>query len=112
MRYLESRYAWEKIKESPWLGIGLGKAYRPLIFGNIQYENTVGGTFLHNGYLATQLKMGLPGTLAFLWLMTAFFGRFLKRWQRVRDPFHQAVVLGISLSLGGMMLHNLIASPF
>lgn len=112
MRYLESRYAWEKIKENPWLGIGLGKAYRPLIFGKTKYENTVGGTFLHNGYLATQLKMGLPGTLTFFWLMVAFFARLLKRWRRIEDPLYQAVVLGIATSMGGMLLHNLIASPF
>jgi O-antigen ligase len=112
MRYLESRYAWEKIKESPWLGIGLGKAYRPLIFGNIEYESTMGGTFLHNGYLATQLKMGLLGTLAFLWLMATFFQRFAKRWRRLQDPLNQAMVLGVVMSIGGMLLHNLVASPF
>ena len=112
MRYLESRYAWEKIKESPWLGIGLGKAYRPLIFGNIEYENSVGGTFLHNGFLATQLKMGLPGTIAFIWLMVLFFSRFLRRWKRIQNPLRQAVVLGVAMSISGMLLHNLVASPF
>ncbi|HEX7344161.1 MAG TPA: O-antigen ligase family protein [bacterium] len=112
MRYLESRYAWEKIKESPFLGLGLGRAYRPQIFGKIEYENATGGTFLHNGYLATQLKMGLPGTLTFFWLILAFFARMLKRWRKIQNPLYQAVVLGITMSIGGMLLHNLVASPF
>jgi O-antigen ligase len=112
MRFLESKYALEKISESPLLGIGLGKAYRPIIFGNVEYENTIGGTFLHNGYLATQLKMGLPGTLVFLWLIGAFFLRARKKWKLIKTPLYQAVVLGITVSIAGMMLHNLVASPF
>jgi O-antigen ligase len=112
MRYLESRYAWEKVKENPLLGLGLGKSYRPLIFRGANYENTVGGTYLHNGFLATQMKMGIAGTLTFFWLMGAFFFRVLKRWRRIRDPLYKAVVLGIAVSIAGMLLHNLMASPF
>jgi O-antigen ligase len=112
MRYLESRYAVEKIGENPLLGIGLGKAYRPIIFGNIKYESSMGGTFLHNGYLATQLKMGVPGTVAFLWLIGFFFWRVRKRWKRIKNPLYQAVVLGITISVAGMLVNNLVASPF
>lgn len=112
MRYLESRYAWKKIVENPFLGIGLGNAYRPLIFGKIEYENIMGGTFLHNGYLATQMKMGLPGTIAFIWLMVAFFQRVRKRWRRIQNPLYRAVVVGITLSIVGMLIHNLTAAPF
>ncbi|RJP76614.1 MAG: O-antigen ligase domain-containing protein [Candidatus Zixiibacteriota bacterium] len=112
MRFLESRYAWERIKEKPLLGIGLGKAYRPLIFGKVEYEDTVGGTYLHNGYLATQLKMGLPGTLAFFWVIFRFFRRVFKRWRKIREPLYQALVLGVAASIFGMLLHSLFASPF
>jgi len=112
MRYLESRYAWEKILENPFLGIGLGNAYRPKIFGNSNYERNVGGTSVHNGYLATQLKMGIMGTVAFFWLMIAFFYRVFKRWKDIKEPLYQAVVVGIAISVGGMLIHNLVASPF
>ncbi len=112
MRYLESRYAWEKILENPFLGIGLGNAYRPKIFGNTNYERNVGGTSVHNGYLATQLKMGIMGTVAFFWLMIAFFYRVFKKWKDIKEPLYQAVVVGIAISVGGMLIHNLVASPF
>jgi O-antigen ligase len=112
MRFLESRYALDKIEQNPLLGIGLGKAYRPIIFGNVEYESSMGGTFLHNGYLATQLKMGVPGTVAFLWLIGCFFWRVRKKWKLIKTPLYQAVVLGIAVSVAGMMIHNLMASPF
>ena len=112
MRYLESRYAWEKIVENPFLGIGLGNAYRPKIFGNSNYERNIGGTSVHNGYLSTQLKMGIMGTLAFFWLMIAFFYRVLKKWKDIKEPLYQAVVVGIVISVGGMLIHNVVASPF
>ena len=89
MRLLESRFAWEKITENPLLGIGLGNSYRPMIFGNITYERAVHGTIVHCGYLATQLKMGLPGTLVFLWMMIAFLRRAALRWKRIKNPFYQ-----------------------
>ena len=112
MRYLESRYAWERVKENPLLGLGLGKSYRPLIFRGADYENTVGGTYLHNGFLTTQMKMGIAGTCTFFWLIGTFFFRVLKRWRRIRDPLYKAVVLGIAVSIASMLLHNLMASPF
>lgn len=112
VRYLESRYAWQKITENPLLGIGLGNSYRPNIFGNSDYERNLGGTNVHNGYLATQLKMGIAGSATFVWLMVVFFGRVLRKWKRVKDPVYQAVVLGIAVSIGGMLIHNLVASPF
>jgi O-antigen ligase len=111
IRYLESRYAWEKITEHPWLGIGLGNSYRSKIFNNDNISN-VQGVSVHNGYLATQLKMGLPGTLAYFWLIIVFFKRALKYWYRVKTPLYQAIVLGITLSIIGMFVHSLVASPF
>jgi O-antigen ligase len=70
------------------------------------------GTFLHNGYLATQLKMGFPGTAAFIWLIVTFFVRLRKRWGRIKDPLYQAVALGVGVSILGMLIHNMVASPF
>ena len=112
MRYLESRFAWQRIIEHPLLGIGLGNTYRPLVFGNVDYERFIRGTNVHNGYLATQLKMGILGTLAYSWLVLAFFYRFLHKWKRIEDPLYQTVALGVAMSVGGMLIANLTASPF
>ncbi|MFH1861582.1 MAG: O-antigen ligase family protein, partial [bacterium] len=112
VRYLESRYAWQKIVENPLLGIGLGNQYRPVIFGNVYYEKISKGTQLHNGYFATQLKMGLLGTIVFLWLIGAFLHRFFKRWKLIKDPLYQSVALGVAVCVGGMLISNLISSPF
>ncbi len=110
IRLIESRYAWEKIVENPLLGIGFGTSYRPNIFGNVDYERRTDGTFVHNGYLSIQLKMGLLGTLAFIWMYSAFFRRIRRNWRKVRDPLYQATVLGIAVSMVGVLIFS-ITSP-
>ncbi len=112
MRYLESRYAWNKIKQYPLLGIGLGTKYRQNIFGNTDYERNVGGKMVHSGYLATQLKMGIPGTLAMLTMVLVFLWRCFHRYRKVKDPLYKAVVLGIAVNMIGMIVLNVGPSPF
>ncbi|TKJ42534.1 hypothetical protein CEE37_02270 [candidate division LCP-89 bacterium B3_LCP] len=119
-RYLDSKFAWDKIVDNPLLGVGLGNTYRPRTFGRSVYEwnlrgtkiQNAAGTMVHNGFLAVQLKMGIFGTLAFLWLIIAFFKRVFNKWKLIKDRFYQAIVLGIAVSIGGMMVHSLVAAPF
>lgn len=110
VRLVEIRYALKKIVENPIIGIGFGSSYRPIIFGNTDYERDRAGTFVHNGYLTIQLQMGLLGTLAFLWLIGLFFLRMKKRWRRIKDPLYQATVLGITISVVGILVFGL-SSP-
>ncbi len=112
MRFMEYHYAWKKITENPLLGIGFGTAYRPNIFGNVEYERESNGTFVHNGYLAIQLRMGLLGSLVFLWLMLTFFYRVLSRWKKIKEPFYRAVVVGIAASILGVLIFNITTSAF
>jgi len=110
IRLIEFRYAWEKITNNPLLGIGFGSSYRPNIFGNVNYERNTSGTFVHSGYLAIQLKMGLLGTIVFIWMMSTFFRRFRRCWKKVKDPLYQAVILGIAASFVGILVFC-ITSP-
>ncbi|MBU1652782.1 O-antigen ligase family protein, partial [bacterium] len=112
MRYMESLMAWKKIKEHPLLGIGLGTVYRQNLFGNTSYERDVGGTMVHSGYLATQLKMGIPGTIVFLAMPLFFLFRSIPRWKRVKSSLYQAVLLGIIVFIMGLMFLNIGPSPF
>ena len=107
VRLIEIRYAWKKIVENPLIGIGFKTSYRPLIFGNVKYEKSNAGTFVHNGYLSIQLKMGLLGSLAFLWMIITFFYRVTKFWRKIKDSFYQAVVLGVSVSIVGILVFSL-----
>jgi O-antigen ligase len=112
MRFLESKYAWEKIKDYPLLGIGLGTPYRQNIFGNTSYERNVGGTMVHSGYLAGQLKMGILGTVTIFSMAIVFLVRAFKRWWRIETPLYRAVVLGITVYILGLMFLNIGPSPF
>ncbi|MCX6639561.1 MAG: O-antigen ligase family protein [bacterium] len=110
MRFLEYKYAWEKITEHPFLGIGFGNAYRPNIFVGSGYEKSSQGNWVHNGYLAVQMRMGLLGTMAFLWMIIAFFRRFHRSWRKVKNPFYKAIVVGVAVSMVGMLITNLTSS--
>jgi len=111
MRYMESKLAWEKIEKNPLLGIGLGTSYRPNIFGNTSYERDVGGTMVHSGYLAIQVKMGLPGTIVFLIMPIFFLIRAIPRWKLVKNSLYQAVLLGTITFVLGLIFLNIGPSP-
>jgi O-antigen ligase len=110
IRIIEFQYAWEKILDNPLIGIGFRTSYRPNIFGNVDYERRTAGTFVHSGYLAIQLKMGLLGTTVFLWMMGTFFVRTRRRLRKLEDPLYRAVVIGIFVSIVGILIFS-ITSP-
>lgn len=62
-RFLENGYAWQKIKTSPLVGIGLGGSYKPIVGGMNDWQGQV--RFIHNGYLYLLLKTGLIGFVIF-----------------------------------------------
>ncbi|MFX0195703.1 MAG: O-antigen ligase family protein [Candidatus Hodarchaeota archaeon] len=104
-RYVENRYAWEKIKRYPILGIGLANEFRPKLY---KKDSPRG---LHNAYLYLWLYFGLPGLLLFLWMSALFISRGFKIWKKPDDPFLRAMIIGFSLSYFGMMISNMVA-PF
>lgn len=104
-RYFENRYAWEKIKRYPILGIGLANEYRPILY---EKDSPRG---LHNAYLYLWLYFGLPGLLVFLWMSALFITRSFKLWRKSDEPFLKALTIGFGVSYFGMMITNIVA-PF
>lgn len=106
-RIQETEYAWEKIVESPLLGIGLKTEYRPEF-----YEGDTLKSYIHNGYLWLWLKTGLLGLLSFLWMLTAFIAHALRRWKNITDLFFRMSSLGFTLVLFAIAISNFVAPVF
>lgn len=66
-------------KDHPWSGYGIGTAAS--IIGNNR-PDSMGSTEPHNDYLKVLLETGLPGLLAFIWLV---LGIIYKLWQGYRQ---------------------------
>lgn len=67
-RYIEWRYAWEAIRQSPLVGYGVGSTYHTY---NWFLGYFINAGYTHNGYLGTLLKGGIIG---FILLFLAYIG--------------------------------------
>jgi O-antigen ligase len=105
-RWIEIRYAWAHIVESPIFGIGLYRPYRPPFYVG---DNVT--RYVHNAYVSIWLKTGLLGLIPFLWICARFLRRGFQNWRSVQDDFLRAVTLGFTLTFLAMMASNLVA-PF
>jgi len=103
-RWREIEFAWEQLKDSPVLGIGLETSYRPAFFAGDTLTS-----YIHNSYLSIWLKTGLAGLVAFLWFSIAFLARGFRRWRGVKDDLLRAAALGLTLAYLGMMISSLVA---
>lgn len=68
-RFIIWQQSWEMLKNSPWIGIGLGMFW--LLYP--QYRDpsdSSGGLYVHNDYLQLWIETGLPGLI--LLLLTLF----------------------------------------
>jgi hypothetical protein len=105
-RYVENRYALKQIGDHPILGIGLGNAYRPEVFGlNDELTN-----YIHNAYLWILTDMGLLGFLLFFWFYFRFIIRARNNWRKIQDNFFKAAVVGFMVS-GIVMLFMAMVIP-
>lgn len=106
-RIQETQYAWEKIIESPFLGIGLKTEYRPEF-----YEGDSLTSYIHNGYLWLWLKLGLPGLISFLWMLLAFLLHALRYWKNISDQFIGLSSLGFVMAIFAIVFSNFVAPGF
>lgn len=65
-RMIENRYALELLKSPTLFGDGLASTYRPCL--NLDFECNR-PTYLHNGYLAIVLRLGILGFAVFIWIV-------------------------------------------
>ena len=108
-------YELTRVKEvlmaHPLSGLGLGVRYRDVL-PETDYEHTGGmdlnddGTFVHNFLGFCIVKLGMPGTLAFLWFSFAIMQRVFKYSMGQCEP--AARRYGLALS-GGLLALVIIA---
>jgi O-antigen ligase len=106
-RYIEWRYVWGTISESPLVGYGSGNIYR--------LYNWFGGYFLnsaytHNGYLGVLLKGGLIG---FILLYISYIGFIIKGFVLLKTKSLMAIERAfIRAGLSILLLLTLATNTF
>ncbi len=101
--------AWEILKETSWLGAGLGnrnftlaRVERVVVLGR---EVNVRKRDAHSFYLSTLGEIGILGFLAFL----VFFGNVLYRWRRLPGQYWRSPDTGpFLISAVGVLLYLLV----
>ncbi|MBI4300257.1 MAG: O-antigen ligase family protein, partial [Chloroflexi bacterium] len=104
-RAFETEEALRSISQNPFLGVGLGNAYRDVTLlqgeaSSLYYRFT---RFVHNSYLYIGTKMGIPGIVLFVLFSLAFLGRGWQVWRRTSDSQMKLVVLGMLAGFVGIL---------
>lgn len=80
-RYLTWQGTETMAADHPWLGVGPG-AFE---FAYPRYAKGGFTRMAHQNYLQTAAEMGIPGAIAFVWMLGAFFWLAGKAFRRLRD---------------------------
>ncbi len=107
-RVTETRYAFQTIGESPFIGIGLTTPYRPPMEEEL-YEASSLNWYMHNAYLWLWTAAGLFGLVPFLWLCFAYLIRMVRRWPQIKNSPYRGVYVGFGVSFVGTMISNIVA---
>ncbi len=120
-RVFETGEALKSIKENPWLGVGLGNAYREVT--TLQGENLGWITedqgitdpyrftrYVHNSFLMLAVKMGIPGILIFLWFCGTFLRESRKIYKQINDSLDRSIVLAIASAFVGLLFWSIFHS--
>ena len=105
--------SWDMVRDHPLWGVGLdnflyqyGRYIRPEAMSEPYLSHP------HNVVLDFWLRLGLPGLLAFMWLVVCFASRALRLWRRQADGPLRAVTIGLVAAVADMLAHGLIDSAF
>ncbi|MFX1552313.1 MAG: O-antigen ligase family protein [Promethearchaeota archaeon] len=105
-RVIKARIAYEKFKENPILGNGLGSFHYAAQFSDVwaYYAHST----LENNYLLMLVEGGLVEFVAFLCLIIIFGKRALILLRKIKGPFLYPVLLGCITSI----ISTLVAGMF
>jgi O-antigen ligase len=96
-RVIKAKIAYNKFKENPILGNGLGSFHYEAQFSEIWAYRA--HSTLENNYLLLLAEGGIMEFLAFLYLVIAFGKKAYSLLKRIREPFLNAILLGSVTSL-------------
>jgi O-antigen ligase len=115
-RKIENRYAFSTIASHPWIGLGIGFAYRPWD-ARLDWRSAGGSVqdfrnHIHNGHLWILLQSGLLGYLSLIWLSFVFLMRGFRYWRSIVDDRLRGVVLGFTLVYLVVLIVAVVNSTF
>lgn len=96
-RIIKARIAYEKFKERPILGNGLGSFHYEAQFSDVWAYRA--HSTLENNYLLMLAEGGIVEFLAFIYLIIALGKKTLNLLRKIKDPFLYAVLLGCTTSI-------------
>jgi O-antigen ligase len=90
-RLIEYKISWNRIKESPILGHGVGSTFN--IINPVRHRRYEEWG-IHQFYMMITLKMGLIGLFAFLWIYYVFFKEGLRGSRMIEDSCYKGLAYG------------------
>lgn len=102
-RFLLARGAWGMIRETPFLGKGIGT----FMDYCARYTNNLGALYAHNCYLQIWAESGIFSLLCFLSLVGYIFYRSIKLSLRMPKSLDFFLLMGLSAGLVGFLVHSL-----
>jgi len=108
IRYVENKYALEKIKDSFLFGVGMGSDYRPARYYRADSRN-----WIHNGYLAVILNLGIIGSaLYFLTYFSAVYQLLKQYFNGQTSLFGKVILLTSILFLIKILVTGVVGPNF
>lgn len=106
-RNFEYQYSIPAVVHNPLTGLGMGAAYRPMLYG---IDDTIfdGRAYTHNAHMWILMKTGVFGYLAFIWLSLTYLVRGFRYWRSPSDPKHRGIVLGFTLTYIGVLVGSIV----
>jgi len=109
LRLVEYEEVMNGIEENPFFGNGLGKKvkfYVPFLHITTISHN------IHNGYLFTAYRLGIPLTLIFLFFLgyNTFVAEQLAR--KLKNPFYKNLMLASMVSLLLLIVASMLSNQF
>lgn len=103
-RYLTWKGAATMVAAHPWLGVG------PDAFEFAYPRYAVGGftRMAHQNYLQVAAEMGIPGGIAFLWMLGAFFWLAGKGFRKLRDRESRLLCAACIAGVLAFAMHSLL----
>lgn len=109
LRLIEYDEALKQIEKHPWFGNGLGNKINFYVpFMHISTHTK----YIHNGYLFTMFRMGIPLTIVLVTILIYFFITGEKLARKLKEPFYKYLVLVSSVSLLMLMASSMLSNQF